>query len=811
MTSGLQFEGTWSASASYQTNDIVTFGGKSYVALQDNVNYDPTQTSYWDVIADGIRQVGAWSASTDYYYPGDVVTRGGSQYIALTYHEPTASFASDLANDDWDEFIRGTRFRGTWVASTAYLKDDIVSDGVNTHIATLDFTSNSVAFANETGGNWSEFTEGSSELPAQLGNENKILSTDGTDPLWVEDIDIQGAIISGELYVGDEASSWSTASAVLTNPIAAFRFDNDSEDALFAQVAFTNADPTSSTDIIVYMDNGNDSEGWMGMGIAGSNFDDTTYGITGPGDGYLFHNAIAESGDAGNMVFATGSNGTENRIVFAAGGFDSGLEQMIIIPDEQVHIEIATESNSPTTGALRVAGGLGISGNANILGDVFINGSLQVSGGAFETQTLISSAPLFTTGTGATNDNDDRGFLAEYKGDSASAVFEIGAVSASGGLGTVVRKGYTVLTKAITDNVGTLVIQEPSHSILEGEEVVIANLGAPWDGTKTVTAVTQTTLSFAAVGGNVAQTPDTDGTIAVNIPEDFQNGDSINIADCSVASLNGQRNFVQTVSGNTLTFDFNGTQALTSASGAVSVSTKTMYAGLVRSTANDEWYLVGSYPAVASAGIYAAPSTELDVDLAGITYPTLNIGGINIIADGSPNISGNITFPGSLTLSGSANVLSGTFTGNPTISGNPTFSGGPVFSGQPVFTGGIRVQEMVEDVVDVSPSSNTYTLDYTTGNIFYSTGALSANFTVNMTNVPTEGGRIITINMITTQGATGYIPGTLNINGSGVTIKWAGGITPTPTSSSGKLDIFSFTIVRRGGVYECLASANLNF
>jgi hypothetical protein len=150
MTSGLQFEGTWSASASYQTNDIVTFGGKSYVSLQDNVNYDPTQTSYWDVIADGIRQVGAWSASTDYYYPGDVVTRGGSQYIALTYHEPTASFATDLANDDWDEFIRGTRFRGTWVASTAYLKDDIVNDGVNTQIATLDFTSNSVAFANET-------------------------------------------------------------------------------------------------------------------------------------------------------------------------------------------------------------------------------------------------------------------------------------------------------------------------------------------------------------------------------------------------------------------------------------------------------------------------------------------------------------------------------------------------------------------------------------------------------------------------------------------------------------------------------------
>jgi hypothetical protein len=458
---------------------------------------------------------------------------------------------------------------------------------------------------------------------------------------------------------------------------------------------------------------------------------------------------------------------------------------------------------------------MGISGNANILGDVFINGSLQVSGGAFETQTLISSAPLFTTGTGATNDVDDRGFLAEYKGDSASAIFEIGTVSASAGLGTVTRKGYTVLTKAITDNVGTLVIQEPSHTILQGEEVVIANLGSPWDGTKTVTAVTGTTLSFAATGANLAPTADTDGTIAVNIPEEFQNGDSIIIADCSVASLNGQRNFVQTVSGNELTFDFNGSQALTSASGTVSVNTKTMYAGLVRSTANDEWYLVGSYPAVASAGIYAAPSTELDVDLAGITYPILNVGGIKFIDDTNQDlpssISGNIDFPGNITLSGSANVLSGTFTGNPTISGNPTFSGAPVFSGQPVFTGGIRIQEMVEDVVGVSQSSNTVSMDYTAGNIFFLTNTPEANMTLNITNAPTTDDRVFTINFIVTQGATGYIPSTLNINGSSSTLRWTSGVVPLGTSSSGKIDIFSFTIIRRSGAFITIANASLNY
>jgi hypothetical protein len=145
------------------------------------------------------------------------------------------------------------------------------------------------------------------------------------------------------------------------------------------------------------------------------------------------------------------------------------------------------------------------------------------------------------------------------------------------------------------------------------------------------------------------------------------------------------------------------------------------------------------------------------------------------------------------------------------FSGNPTFSGDPIFTGQPTFTGGIRVQEMIEDIVGVSPTSNAYTLDYTTGNIFYSTGSLTGNFTANITNAPTTNDRVFTINHIITQGATGYRLGTLNINGSGVTIKWAGGVVPTPTSSNGKLDIFTYTIIRRGGSFEALVSANLNF
>ncbi len=102
-------------------------------------------------------------------------------------------------------------------------------------------------------------------------------------------------------------------------------------------------------------------------------------------------------------------------------------------------------------------------------------------------------------------------------------------------------------------------------------------------------------------------------------------------------------------------------------------------------------------------------------------------------------------------------------------------------------------------------------VDYGSGNIFWLTNTPSANMTWNVTNAPTTDGRVFTINVLVTQGSTGYIPSTFTINGSGVTMKWAAGATPTPTSSSGKIDIFSLTLVRRASTYTLLGSANLNF
>ena len=100
--------------------------------------------------------------------------------------------------------------------------------------------------------------------------------------------------------------------------------------------------------------------------------------------------AVANTTGKGNLVIATSANGTQNKIIFAAGGLADNNTQMVIDPDTSVKINIATQSTSTTTGALVVAGGLGVTGNVNVGGNVNITGTINFSGGG----TTVSTANL---------------------------------------------------------------------------------------------------------------------------------------------------------------------------------------------------------------------------------------------------------------------------------------------------------------------------------------------------------------------------------------------------------------------------------
>jgi hypothetical protein len=141
---------------------------------------------------------------------------------------------------------------------------------------------------------------------------------------------------------------------------------------------------------------------------------------------------------------------------------------------------------------------------------------------------------------------------------------------------------------------------------------------------------------------------------------------------------------------------------------------------------------------------------------------------------------------------------------------SPTFTG-TVTAGTVVVTGMLDVQEIREALNDITLSSNVGTLDWTTGNVFFIGTAPTGNMTFNITNVPTDNGEIMSVTVFVTQGSTGYIPSTLNINGSSATIRWVNGSNPVPTSQAGKIDIFSLSLIRRASSWTVLGSSSLNF
>lgn len=641
------FAGSYNSSVEYELNDIVKYGGNVYVythALATTGNL-PTNTTYWAVMVEGINFLGTYSTGTG-YKPGDAVTHGANMYLC----ENPSTGNTPPNSTYWSLIASGIQYSGAFSSGGSYQKDDIVTYGGSVYIALQDTTGSNAPSSSGATSYWTKIVDGT--YPDQTGKNNYILKTDGTSATWtnapsLDDVTIADDItVGGTAYFGNGADDFQTA-ATLTGPAAIF----DVNSSPFGQIALHNQNSTSSSDIIAYTDDGDDAAGWIDMGITGSDFNQAEFGITGPHDGYLFVNAPVSASGAGNLVLATGANGTQNKIILAAGGFDSGTSQMTITPDENIHIEIATPSTSATTGALTVLGGVGITGDMNVAGAVNIVGDLTFGGGSTTTENLAVSNPMIFVGDAATADTNDLGLVEEYKTGGATK--------------------FAGIVRDATDG------------------IVKFFKGA---STKPVS-----TVNFSEVGLGYAD---------------------IKTGAVDAAAITG--------SGN-----------LTIATDKLTVNAST----------------------------------------------------------------GAVSMAGALSASGLA-----TFNGGITSSGALTFSGGASFSGT------TDVQELREQVVDVTLSSNAGTLDWSAGNIYYIGTAPTGNMTLNATNVPTDNSKIMVVNLFVTQGSTGYIPGTFQIGGASQTIRWAGGNTPTPTSSAGKIDVFSFTLQRTSsGTWIVYGNANLNY
>jgi hypothetical protein len=789
---------TYSSSTEYELNDVVKYGGNTYVYTNAvaTTNNLPTNTTYWKTMVEGINFLGVYSTGTA-YKPGDAVTHGGNLYLAENATTgntpPNATY--------WSLIASGIQYSGAYSSSAVYQKDDVVSYGGSAYIAILDNTN----FIPTNATYWAKLVDGT--YPDQAGNNNKILKTDGTSVSWtnaptLDDVTIvDDLIVGGTAYAGNAADNFDV-DAVLTGAVAVF----DMNSSPYGQIAVHNSSTTSSTDVIAYSANGVDASGWIDMGITGEDFNQATFGITGPNDGYIFMQApekftetvtnkaltsnvatltigandfrvgmpvvvsgvdatfngtytitartsttfsyaktasnvtstaasgtaVAGKTGAGNLVLATGANGTENKIIFAAGGYDSGNEQMSITPDENVHIEINTPSTSSSTGALTVVGGVGVQGDMNVAGDVSIVGNLSFGGGSTSAENLAVTNPLVFVGDQNNADTQDLGLVGEY-----SAAVSVATA--------------TVNNKALANNVATLTTAA-AHNFLVGDRITVAGVDATFNGTYALTAIpTATTFSYAKTASNV-------------------------------------------------------TSAAVSPTGTANAVTRREYAGVVRDASDGVIKFFQDAITKQSSTVNFAESglTYADIQVDDITADQITATGN--LAVGTDKLTVN-TSTGAVGMAGAL-----TTTGLITANGGLTTSGALTVSGGATFTGTTDMQELRETVVDVTLASNAGTLNWTAGNIYYIATAPTGNMTLNVTNVPTDASRVMTINVLTTQGSTGYIPGTFQIGGVSQTIRWAGGSAPTPTSSAGKIDIFSFTMQRTtAGAWIVYGTASLNF
>jgi len=153
MASGIEYAGIYNPSTLYQTNDIISYGGATYVALQESTGRSPgSNPTYWSSLVGGIAFIGTYSNSTA-YVKGDIVTYGGNNYIVIL--DTIGNLPTNATY--WKLFNQGFSLQGAYNASTGYKPGEVATYGANVYICTA--TANA-GISPSNGAFWTKLTSG---------------------------------------------------------------------------------------------------------------------------------------------------------------------------------------------------------------------------------------------------------------------------------------------------------------------------------------------------------------------------------------------------------------------------------------------------------------------------------------------------------------------------------------------------------------------------------------------------------------------------------------------------------------------------
>ena len=862
MLEGIDFKGAYNNSTAYKIGDLVSEGAKGYICIADSTGNRPPNGTYWTTIVDGLQYEGEYSGATT-YQAGDVVSYGGSAYINIL--RSTGNAPTDVTY--WNLFVDGA-FPDQTSASTFLLTTDGTSaswtDGatlttlttrsditvggdvlakgsvevsgravtitnkvIASNVATLTtsakhyFDVGDLVTVAGVGAGWNgsnlltAVTDTTFSFATSAANSASAASSGGTGT-------VVGHIVNG----GDLSVAGSTTLTGLLNANGGIAVDTN-KFTVDGATGETVVDADFHVEGVPYLGAGAlDAATDNGTNVKATSFKARTSDVatitTSAAHGfYPFQFVTVAIGDAtfdgeaeiiatpttttftyanvGSNLASTAASGSGKQVSAVTGFTNLIAFATIDAADDYAQFAIqntAAGTNSSSDFQAYPDNGTDFSGyiDMGITSSTFADPEFTITGP--NDGYIFMTAPVGTTGNGnlvlATggygvqnkiifaaggldSNNEQMAITPDVSvhieiptpstNATTGALTVVGGVGISGDMniagnvniiGTISFGGSG--TTVTTNN---LSVGEPMIFSGAGNQADVIDEGLVVEYAKTVTAITNT-VTNKALTSNVA-------TLTTGTAHTYRAGDVVVVSSVD-ATFNGTYSIIAVPTSTTFTYAKTASNvtsaAVSSPVGGTSVAARREFAGIVRDATD------GVFKAFTKA--VTKPTTTVNFAEAGLEFASAQV--LNATVGGTLDVTGNSTF-----------------TGDVTIAGN------------------LKVQEMSEDVIDVALASNVAALNYNLGNIFWITSTPSAAMTWSITNAPTTNGRTFSITGFVTQGATGYIPSTLNVNGSAATIKWFGGTSPTPTSTSGKIDIFNFTLIRRGDAWTALGNASVNF
>ena len=166
VSEGQTWKGDWTPDTTYVYSDIVKYGARLYIANAihtSDATLLETDASNWDIFAEGLDWKGDWTVATTYKV-NDIVKYGGTTYVCNTAHTSAATATLGLENDqsNWDYFNQGIEYKTAWTAGTRYKVNDVVKFGASLWISTQEHTAgdtNEGTFGQDAP-YWSKFVDG---------------------------------------------------------------------------------------------------------------------------------------------------------------------------------------------------------------------------------------------------------------------------------------------------------------------------------------------------------------------------------------------------------------------------------------------------------------------------------------------------------------------------------------------------------------------------------------------------------------------------------------------------------------------------